>query len=89
MCQVCPAPIVLDPDDATPPRLIGATRLSIERVLVRFSEPLNGDDARAVDNYLYLDDAGRAVPILSANPSGADVFLTVEPTHPRNPRPIP
>lgn len=88
VCAKCPAPLVLDPDDVTPPELLGAERLAIDRVRVRFSEPLLAEDAVDVTNWLYVDDAGRAVPIMSATPSGADVFLEIEPTHPRAPASI-
>lgn len=85
ICTVCPAPLILDPDDRTPPVLLSAERLSVDRVRARFSEPLNAEDAQAIDHFQYLDDAGRSVEILAARPSGADVLLFVEPTHPRNP----
>lgn len=85
VCTVCPAPLILDPDDDTPPELLFAERLSVDRVRARFSEPLNSEDAQAIDHFQYLDDAGRSIEILAAQPSGADVLLFLEPTHPRNP----
>lgn len=88
VCTKCPAPLVLDPDDVTPPQLVAAERLATNRVRVRFSEPILREDAERVASFLYLDDAGRAVPVLAASPSGADVLLTLEPTHPRAPASI-
>ncbi|MCC7380368.1 MAG: hypothetical protein IT384_00955 [Deltaproteobacteria bacterium] len=85
VCVVCPPPLILDPDDATPPALIGADRTAIDRVRVRFSEPLHPTDARDRARYQYLDDAGRNVPILDARPSGSEVLLQIAPSHPRAP----
>lgn len=84
-CAICPAPLVLDPEDAIAPVVLRADRLSVDRVRVRFTEPLLTEDARALDRWLYLDDAGRSVEVIAANVSGADVILTVAQTHPRNP----
>jgi hypothetical protein len=83
VCSPCPAPLVLDPDDATPPVLLSAERIAVDRVRARFSEPLHAEDAAALDRFQYLDDAGRSVPIRAASPSGSDVVLILEPTHPR------
>jgi hypothetical protein len=85
VCTICPPPLVLDPDDAIAPVLMRADRLSVDRVRVRFSEPLLSADARDLSHWLYLDDAGRSVNVLAATPSGADVILTIAPAHPRNP----
>lgn len=85
ICLRCPAPLVLDPEDTTPPELLAAERTALDRVRVRFSEPLAQADAVRVERYLYLDDAGRAIPVLEARPSGNEVLLQLEPTHPRNP----
>lgn len=85
VCTLCPAPLILDPDDREPPMLVGAARLGVERVRVRFSEPILARDALDPTRYQYLDDAGRAVPVLAAEPSGSDVLLHVEPTHPSQP----
>jgi hypothetical protein len=88
VCSVCPAPLVLDPNDTTPPTLARADRLSIDHVRVRFSKPLNADDAKSVDHYAYFDASGAGVPIFSATQQGADVILVVQPTHPRDPATI-
>ncbi len=82
VCQLCPAPLTLDPDDMTPPSLVAAERLSVRRVRLRFSEPILAEDARDLSKYLYLDDAGRRVEVRQAAPSGSDVLLTVDDTHP-------
>lgn len=83
VCTVCPAPLVLDPDDTSPPALLRATRVSLDRVRVTFSKPLNAQDAVALDHYLYLDEAGHEVPVFAAAPQGADVILTLAATDPR------
>lgn len=85
VCTICPPPLVLDPDDTIAPALVRADRLSVDRVRVRFTEPLLESDARDRAHWLYLDDAGRSVEVIAANPTGADVILTIAPAHPRNP----
>jgi hypothetical protein len=85
VCTLCPAPLVLDPDDAIAPRLVRADRTANDRVRVRFSEPMSPDDVRALDRWLYVDEAGLAIPVLSATPSGTDVLLITAPTNPRTP----
>jgi hypothetical protein len=85
VCTVCPAPLILDPDDRIAPELLGAERTAVDRVTVHFSEPLAPSEVAGVEHWLYLDDAGRAIAVLEARPSGADVLLRLEPTHPRNP----
>lgn len=82
VCTVCPAPLILDPDDREPPALLEAVRLGVDRVRVRFSEPILSADATLLGRYQYLDGAGRAVPLFAATVSGSDVFLRLEPTHP-------
>lgn len=81
-CSPCPPPLILDPDDASAPVLIAAERTAIDRVRVRFSEPLAQEDARDVSRYQYLDDAGQRVPVIAARPSGSEVVLELAPTHP-------
>jgi Big-like domain-containing protein len=85
VCTVCPAPLVLDPDDMTPPQLVRADRLSIDHVRITFSEPLDPNDAKSADHFEYLDATGRSAEIRSASPQGADVILVVAPTDPRQP----
>ena len=85
VCEICPAPLILDPDDATPPKLLDAERLSLDRVRLRFSEPIRGDDARDTARFQYLDASGISVPVLRATPSGSDIVLDVAPTHPTSP----
>ncbi len=82
VCSVCPAPLILDPDDIEPPVLLEAVRLGAERVRVRFSEPILAADATDLAKFQYLDDTGRAVPILAITVSGSELFLSLEPTHP-------
>lgn len=84
-CAICPAPLILDPDDMIVPKLISAERLSVDRVRLRFSEPILAEDARDTGHYLYLDDAGARVEIQSATPSGSDVVLVTDATHPTTP----
>ncbi|MCK6552245.1 Ig-like domain-containing protein, partial [Myxococcota bacterium] len=85
VCALCPAPLVLDPDDVIAPRLVRADRTAIDRVRVRFSEPMSPDDVRALERWLYVDESGLSVPVLSATPSGTDVLLVTAPTNPRTP----
>ena len=82
VCQICPAPLILDPDDDTPPKLLDAERLSLSRVRLRFSEPIRGDDARDASRFQYLDASGISVPVVRTTPSGSDVIMEVAPTHP-------
>jgi len=84
VCIKCPAPIVLDPDDATPPALLSAERTAIDRVRVRFSEPLDEASARDLSHWQLVDAAERAIPISRARASGSDVVLETAPFHPRD-----
>lgn len=84
-CGPCPAPIVLDPDDQAPPALVSAARTAVDRVVVRFSEPIAAADARDVGKFLVLDEAGRSVEVRAARASGSDVLLSLEPAHPTLP----
>ncbi|MBI2377549.1 MAG: hypothetical protein HYV07_26345 [Deltaproteobacteria bacterium] len=83
VCQRCPAPLALDPDDATPPAILSAERLSTARVRVRFSEPLNAVDASDSTHFELVDESSRSIRIQAAKPSGAEVVLAVEGVHPR------
>lgn len=85
VCAPCPAPIVLDPADQAPPALLSAVRTAVDRVIVRFSEPIAAVDARDVGKFLVLDEAGRSVEVRAARSSGSDVLLELEPAHPTNP----
>ncbi|MFO0725673.1 MAG: choice-of-anchor X domain-containing protein [Myxococcota bacterium] len=85
VCVKCPAPIVLDPDDNTPPVLISAARTAVDRVLVRFSEPLDDASARDLSHWQLVDASEAPIAIAAARPSGSDVILETAPFHPRDP----
>lgn len=85
VCSPCPAPIVLDPEDATPPVLLSAVRTAVDRVRVRFSEPIAAADARDVGKLQLLDEAGRAVGLRAARAAGSDVLVDTDPAHPTLP----
>ncbi len=85
VCQRCPAPLALDPDDDDAPAVVAAERLSTSRVRVRFSEPLSFVDASDVTHYEYVDAAERSIRVRSARPSGSEVSLELDPVHPREP----
>ncbi|MEE2904704.1 MAG: Ig-like domain-containing protein [Myxococcota bacterium] len=78
-CIRCPAPLILDPNDTTPPELVNAERISLTKTVLRFSEPILAADAEDVGRYLYLNDVGQSIRILSAKVSGTDVTLTTVP----------
>jgi hypothetical protein len=84
-CQRCPAPLILDPNDQTPPELLFAERVSTTVTVLRFSEPILADDAQDTSRYLLLNDAGQSVPVLTAQLSGTDVRLGTEPMNPVSP----
>ena len=83
-CLRCPPPLVLDPNDQSPPRLLSAERISTSELILRFSEPILSEDAQSTENYLYLNDAGQSVRVVKASAVGSEVHMTTEPSHPRS-----
>jgi hypothetical protein len=77
VCQICPAPLTIDPDDNTPPGIVSAAFRSTREVRVTFTEALDFTSANEAANYLILDEGQRALDVLGVAAAGNLVTLQV------------
>jgi hypothetical protein len=77
VCEVCPAPLTVDPDDHTPPGIVQAAFRSVSEVRVTFTEAMDFATANDPGNYLILDSGQRALGIAGVAAAGNLVTLEV------------
>src|SRR5262249_27286252 len=78
VCEVCPPPLTVDPDDHVAPGLTGAAFRSTREIRVAFTEAMDFASANNPANYLLLDTAQRSLSVLGVAAAGNRVTLQVE-----------